>query len=653
MKHTIRNTLLAALLLGAMPATANAAQEAGTNGQELLIVNQGTNVFVHNGWKSWAAQPSVVKKGVTFVAAKTIMKEFYGTVVFDSKTKQYALQSGNVTLRFTANAVQYRANGNAKTAPGAPYVQGGTLMVPLKTLATHFGATMSSVGTNRVELRWSMKPVAKFSVSDLAPYAKETEVSYKDEAYSPRGNRIVDERWENRTATFDEPGAFTVTRWVQDDKGVWSDPYSVVVYVKPENKPPVASFVTDRDTYKMGEYIRYFDRSTDDESKIAKREWTNGKQAFFEPGEQTITLRVTDSHGLTGEYAKTIRILDETLYSEDQFNLRYTPIGDKFAIKGADVLQYRTVGFSAAPSGQMTLIRENSPETIVDEGIYYAASNVSGNVRLMLHNHNKRSTAVQAYVVATNTGAAAANATLGPIGIGGPNLYVSLAGKAAAGKYLDARLKGVAPQRVTIPPGESRVLFPAISANVVDPGDVYSLYADASFDRDVQLRIAYVDAGKDIFAILPGLPVLEMNGHSRGTFPNADRLMTIDETLGDVKGRLILGDGVFDPRLPGVDETNGAVAANSGNYGVMYTIKLNDVKPHTAIAVNPRGGFYAGAFNVNGRVVYTTSNTIISNSSEACMLYRTGDETESVTIAFTPASGSNLPINLLFMPIAQ
>lgn len=602
--------------------------------------------------KIGAAQPSVVKKGVTYVAAKSIMKELYGAVSYDATTKQYVLQSGSVSLRFAVNSAQYRANGIAKTAPGAAFIQNGTLMVPLKTLAAHFVSTMTSVPeANRVELRWSMKPIARFSVSEAAPYAKETEIVYKDEAYSPRGSRIVNERWENRAAKFDEPGTYTVKRWVQDDKGVWSDPYSVVVNVKPQNKPPVASFVTDRVTYKMGEYIRYFDRRTDDESRIVAKEWTNAEQAFFEPGEQKITLRVTDAHGLTSEYTKTIRIADETLYSKEQFDLRFTQIGSKFSIKSSEVLQYRTVGYSGGPTGQMALIRENSPETIVEEGIYYAANNVSGNIRLMMHNENRRSSAVQAYIVATNTGAAAVNATIGASGIGGPNLYVSLVGKAAVGQYLNARLKGAAPQRVTIQPGESRVLFPAVSGNVVNTGKVYSLYADASFDRPVTLQIAYIDKGKDIFQALPGLRVLETNGHARGTFPEADRLLTIDEPIGDSPGRLIIGDGTADPRLIGVDETSGTPAANSGNYGVMYTLKLNNVKPHTAIAVNPRGGFYAGAFVVNGQLVYTTNNTIITGSSEACILYRTGNETESVTISFLPASGSNLPINLLFLPI--
>lgn len=649
MNKWIRSVVAAGMLFGSAPAFAVAAPSP--TGAEQLILNQGTNEIIHNGIKTLAAQPHAIKQGVTYVAAKSIMPELYGTVSYDAGSKQYILRSGTIAIGFTVNQKNYKLNGATKAGIGVPYIEKGTLMVPLKTLATHFGIELkNNPALKRAEMTWSTKPVARFSVSDAAPYAQQTKVTYKNEAFSPRGYKIVAERWENDYETFEAAGSYTVTHWVQDETGMWSDPYTVVVNAKAPNEPPVASFTTGKDTYRIGEPIGYSDNSSDDENAIASREWTNNAKAFFEPGEQTITLKVTDVHGETSVFSKTVAILDEIANTKDEFDLQYAPLGDKIAVNGADVLTYKLLSSASDASEQMTLLRENSPESIASEGIYYASTELSGNVRFMLHNHNKRSSAVKVYIVATNRGTSTAHATMGPIGIGGPNLYVSFAGKGAVGKYLESRLANKSTP-LDIPPGESRIVFPEISAKTVDPGDVYSMYADAYFDRDVDVKIVILDASKNVFSALPGLPLLNTDGHVRGTFEHANRVIEVNDTVGAEKARMVFGDGVNDPRLYGVDQTIANPTLNSGNYGVLYTVKLNNVAPNTAILVNPRGGFYAGAFTVNGKVVYTTSNTILNNSSEASVLYRTSYRPESVTITFTPASGSYLPINLLFVPM--
>jgi hypothetical protein len=130
-------------------------------------------------------------------------------------------------------------------------------------------------------------------------------------------------------------------------------------------------------------------------------------------------------------------------------------------------------------------------------------------------------------------------------------------------------------------------------------------------------------------------------------------MMYVNQTIGDVKSRMILADNVVDTRLTGIDKTTGTSVLNMGNYGVLYTIKLSNVQPHTAIAINPRGGHYAGAFTINGKVVYATNTSILRNPNEVGMLYKSGDTVESVDITFTPANGSMLPINLLFLPMPQ
>jgi PKD repeat protein len=650
MQKRFTQLLLVVLLLCSIPIPVQAAGSA--DGKEKLVLIQGSKKMIHNGTNVMAAQPLTSTKGVTFVAARSLMNEIYGTVVYEAKTKQYVLANGGNELRFTVGKIPYSLNGVVQyDGIGSPYVLKGTLMIPLRTTALQFGLAVTIVPKSKsIELSWESKPVAKFSVSNANPYAQQTEVNYTDLSYHPRGLAIVDERWENNLSLFDQAGTYTVSHWVQDETGTWSDAYTVTITVKPPNQPPVAAFSTEKESYKMGELIRYTDQSTDDENRITSRVWTNNINGFFEPGPQTVTLKVTDANGAVNEYSKTIMIENETLYSKDQFNLLYTDIGDKFAINGSDVLNYPTMSYDINPQPQ-TLIRANSPETIVDEGIYYE-DEVSGNVRFLVHNYNSRSTPVKVYIIATNEiNNGDATVQIGPVGIGGPNPYVTSVGRAVTGKYLESRLNPKY-SSVQIPAGQSRILVSEYSDKVVNPGDVYSMFADVAIDKKIKVQFVVVDANRDVFSYLPYLSILPSNDrHIRGTFEDANRTMIVNQTIGDVKSRMILADNVVDTRLPGIDKTTNTPVLNSGNYGTLYTIRINNVQPHTAIVINPRGGHYAGAFNVNGKVVYTTNTSILTNPNEVGMLYRTGDSAESVTIVFTPASGSNLPINLLFLPM--
>jgi PKD repeat protein len=636
------------LLLCSTPIRVQAADNS--DGMDKLVLIQGSKKMFHNGTIVMATQPLTSSKGISYVAAKSLMNEIFGKVVYDTKTKQYVVSSGQIKLSFTVGKIPYMLNENIQNVGvGAPYVLNGTLMIPLRTVAKNLGIILKAVPNSKnIELSWDSKPVAKFSVSNVNPYAQQTEVAYTDLSYHPRGLAVINERWENNLNLFDQAGTYAVSHWVQDETGKWSDAYTVMITVKPPNQPPVAAFSTDKESYKMGELIRYTDQSTDDENRITSRVWTNNKRGFFEPGPQTVTLKVTDANGAVNEYSKTVTIENETLYPKEQFDLLYTEIGEKFLISGSDVLKYPAINYVINPMTQ-TLVRANSPETIVNEGIYYEDA-VSGNVRFLVHNYNSRTTPVKVYVIATNEiNNEVATVQVGPVGIGGPSSSVPTVGRSVTGRYLESRLNPKY-STVQIPPGESRILVPEFSAKAVNPGDTYSMFADFVMDKKLKVQVVIVSDSRDVLSYLPFLSILPIdNSHVRGTFEEANRTVILDQTIGNMKQRMILADNVVDTKLSGMDKTTNMPVLNAGNYGALYTIRLNNVQPHTAIIVNPRGGLYSGAFNVNGTTVYNTS--MLMNSNEAGMLYKTGDAAESVTIEFTPASGSNLPINLLFIPI--
>lgn len=619
-------------------------------GEEVLVLRRDSSLLLHNGAEYRMPLPTTVIKGVTYVPARALADRARIAISYDAKTKTYTFTQGKIEVRLTPGKASYTVNG-VKRQGSPAIVEKGTLMVPVRQFVQPFGFTMIADPKGReIRLTRMVLPVAAFALTTDHVHAGETEVGYVDQASHPIGLRIVDERWEGRQERFDQPGTYVVTRWVQDETGAWSEPYSVIVNVLPPNQPPRAFFTTDKLTYKMGEWIEYQDLSSDDENRIVETEWIGAENGFFEPGEKTVTLRVTDAHGLTAEYTRTIVITDELLYTKDQFPVVYGKPGDKYTFNGAFVPELPQVSYTIHEYGQ-TLIRSNSPESIVQDGIYYM-DEAAGEIRLMLHHHNRTLGSKRMYVIVTNPNEMPANVYVDRVGIGGPSSYVTTSGKVAVGRYLESRLVYTPSRRTELQPGESRIIIPELSENPLRSEQVITLFADVRTDAAVRFTIVVVGADDDVFARLPELPVLDWDGkHVRGTFERPSRIIVANQLVGGEMARMVLADKVIDPRLNGVDPLTGSVVANDGNYGVLYVVKLNRVMPNTGIVINPRGGHYGGAFTVNGQVVYATSNSILRNPNEAAILYKTGSEVESVEIIFTPAPGSNLPINLLLIPL--
>ena len=635
-----------------LPGADEPADKPGLRpGEEVLLLRRDSSLLVHNGVEYRMPRPVTVIKGVTYVPARAFAERLRIAISWEAKTKTYIFKHGETQIRLTPGKAAYTVNG-VKIQGSPALVEKGTLMVPVRLFVQHFGFTMTADPKGReIRLSRMVLPVAAFALTTDHVHAGETTVGYVDQASHPLGLRIVAERWEGRQERFDQPGTYVVTRWVQDETGAWSEPYAVTVEVLPPNEPPRAFFTTDKISYKMGEWIEYRDYSTDDENRIVKTEWIGAENGFFEPGEKTVTLRVTDEHGLTSEYTRTIVITDELLYTKEQFPVVYGKPGDKYTFSGASVPSLPQIPYTIQDFEQM-LIRSNSPESIVQDGIYYT-DEVAGSIRFMLHHHNRTLERKRIYLVATNPNDAPANVYIDRVGIGGPHPFVTTSGKVSVGRYLESRLVYSPPRRTELQPGESRIIIGELSASPLRPEEAITLFADVRTDAAIRFSVVVVGAEDDVLARLPELPVLAGDGrHVRGTFAQANRFIVANQTIGGVAARLVLADKVTDTWLNGIDMITGDMVSNAGNYGVLYTLKLNRVLPHTGIVLNPRGGHYAGAFAVNGKVVYTTSGSILRDPNEAAILYKTGDQTESVEIIFTPAPGSNLPINLLFIPLA-
>ncbi|MEK4511703.1 copper amine oxidase N-terminal domain-containing protein [Paenibacillus sp. FSL K6-2524] len=630
------------------PVDPGATTAAGT-GELILMMN--SNKMYQNGSLFIAGNPMEVKKGVSYVAIRAIVERAGLQLSFDNKTKETIITRGSDELRFQFNKSTYKVNGVVKPMKGTSYSAKNNFMVPLTAItgALNIPYTVDQPG-KRVILSLSTNPVASFSVGNKEIVAGETVVQYSTNSYSPSGLEIVEEQWEGREDTFTTPGSYLVTYRVKDSNGQWSNPFSLTLNVVKPHTPPVANFTTDKDTYKMGELINYTDFSTDEENSIKDRVWENKELAFFNPGPTTIRLKVTNKYGLYSTVEKTITITDEVLYTKDEFNKIFTPVGEKYTFDGTVIPSWTKVNYSFT-SEPTTLIRSNSPETVYSEGRVYTET-ATGSTRFMIHHVNSTGKNVKMYVIATNKNTETTRLTQTTMGFGGPSPYATAAGRASVNRYYESLQTGKDYKDVWIAPGESKIVMTELNANPMKPGEVISLYSDLYSDHTLQYDVIMIDANKDPFKTLPTLDLLAADVHNRGTYMDANRNIEYNELVGDSPVRLMIADNSTDPFQIGTGP-QGEYQMNSGNFGVVYKIKLYRVAPNTLITFNPRGGRYYGSMMVNGEIVQLSSSGSLSAPNENSVLFRSGDREQTVEFTFTAAPGSNLSVNLLLQPLPE
>jgi len=645
MKWMLILSLLTAPLLTA-PSESIAAGSGNT-----LQLKKNSAVMVFNGKELKAAQPVTIKGSSAYLPLNGIAIPFGFQLSFDAKTKEAVAKNAKQELRFKSGSSFIRVDGKLVQGPGPVYAQNNYMMVPIRMWSNLTGSQIVSSGTD-ITITWSSLPAANFEIAPADIYATQTPVTYVDKASHPSGLRIVEERWEGKQDVFQTAGLHTVTRQVMDENGNWSEPYAVVVNVLPPNQPPVADFVTDKSTYRIGEKIQYVDRSSDDENAVATTKWTGNSEAFFEAGAHPVTLEVEDKHGIKHSVTKFVTVTNEVLYTQEEFNRLFTPVGGEYMTNGGTVLSYESVPWTFVNEPSQ-LIRSNSPERLVETGISYDTV-LSGKARFLLYNESSLNYNVKLYIVATNPHRTPVDVGVGAWGAGGPDPYSTNAGKAAAMRYLDALNRKVPVTYTTLAPGESRIMLPEMSVVPLKPMQVFSAYADLYSDKTIRYRTIVLPEGQDPVAMIDSMNVMARDSvHVRGTFYYSDRVIEVtDQALGAKPQRLVLGDKTIDKYLDGIDENTGRVEYNLGNFGVLYKMKLK-VAPRTMVGLNARGGHYTGAFLVNGQLVEVTKGGALMTNSEMGVLHRTGNREETVEIEFVLASGSNLPVHMTFLPLPE
>ncbi|WP_157202931.1 copper amine oxidase N-terminal domain-containing protein [Calidithermus chliarophilus] len=423
---------------------------------------------------------------------------------------------------------------------------------------------------------------------------------------------------------------------------------------------PVARFTTDKLEYRLGEPVLVSEFSYDPDGLPLALKWTGREEAYFAPGVYTIGLTATNALGRVSEpYTVQIRVLDQPYLSPKDYALRYLGVGRTFP--DGQILSYPV----AAPERRdepYTLLFSDSPEKVPSSGLLYEDS-VQGAGRLLLYHVNGTPGPARVLVLASSLSGEPQTLRVQRLGSVANTRIESVLGQVSLLEFLASRV----PQSLALEP---RQALPLYLSPPLAPGEGVSLKADLEIvaplgraPEPVLLSVYLLEtrlmgdapdfASPDFLGLLRSLPALEPDSnHVRGTFPSALRRLRLD--LGGLEPggalRLVIGDGRLDPSAEGFDAMSRVAVRLAGNYGLTYRITLDNAAG-TVGAFSPRGGPYSGVIAVGGRYVQLPQSGVLLRNDLPLIFYRNLDGpglSQTLELEFVPASGSFLPVNLVF-----
>ncbi|MBB5235603.1 copper amine oxidase N-terminal domain-containing protein [Deinococcus budaensis] len=530
---------------------------------------------------------------------------------------------GAVQLTVTTDQPLAYRNGVATPYPAPPRLVNGKTMLPLRETAALLNQTLSEVGGQWQLGRLTVDPARGSAFLAGAAQPQGNVASVGSTLYV--SVRLLADAL-NATLSVEEGGR-TLTLTALREGG---NPLA-----------PQARFSTDKATYAPGERVVFTDYPFDpDGADIVSRKWTGRQDVYFQPGNYTVTLQVTNSRGLqSAPFTRTLRVEGAPVDSPLSYALKYAEPGDRFPDPA--VLTYPVAPVQAVPGPSYPLLFSDSPEAPTQSGVLYQDS-LAGRARLLAYHLNALSKPARLYVLARNLEARPVEVRTERSGETAPTRIEGLLGQVTLLDYFASAGGAV----LNLAPGQSAAVYASPTLN---PGSGVNLMQDLMASGRVELTFLMLEEGLPPTAqVAQQLPYLPMDGkHQRGTFPNAVRSLRVN--LGSLPARLVIGDGQLDPAMTGVDRLTGLPQRLVGNYGVLYDLEVTGAAG-TAVAFSPRGGLYRGAMQVqDGPIEQTIKLPRTGNAltpDQPVLLWRA--QSDRLNIDFVPASGSNLPVSLVF-----
>ena len=404
---------------------------------------------------------------------------------------------------------------------------------------------------------------------------------------------------------------------------------------------PQARFAPEKEVYAPGERISLVDYSFDpDGVAITSRAWSGRRDVYFEPGEYSVTLQVTNARGkVSPSYTRRVRVQGAPVASPLEFALRHTSLGDTFS--DLRVMTYPTLAARTTVVDNFPLLFSDSPEKPQQAGILYRDA-VQGRARLLAYHLNGLPVAARVHVLVRNLEERPVQVRSVRLGETAPSRVEGTLGQVALMDYLTS----TATPPLTLTSGRQVALY---TSPQLPPGSGVSLMQDIEADGRVEVTFAILPHGAAASQeAIAQLPVLPLDGvHQRGTFPGAVRRLQV--TLDRLPARLNIGDGRNDAATEGVDALTGTKMKLAGNYGVLYQVEVERAAG-TVMALAPRGGLYRGALQLFDGAESSTMRVprsgVLTQPDAPMLLWRA--QSDRLNFSFVPANGSNLPVSLVF-----
>lgn len=322
------------------------------------------------------------------------------------------------------------------------------------------------------------------------------------------------------------------------------------------------------------------------------------------------------------------------------------------------------------------LLFSDSPEYVSQDGILYSDV-IKGDARLLFYHLNASDVNKRIAVVVENLSNKKNVVNISRGVVSEPDANYLQVGKKVQTDYMQETFN----YSLYLEKDAKDLLIEDVSNRVIKPHQLlYGIY-DLHAAAPLRVTVLMCPEKENPLEFIIDAKVLPKDEHRlRGTFPKMNRTITIKKTYDPDKdgiGYVMLADNVNDIYKKGIDMTDGSVTENYGNYGIIYTIKLNIKKgKKTRIFLTPLGGYYAGAMRVtyNGETkrILTPDNQIyfgdktppepesvkkareggvsfLNNISELAELgvYDGG----KVIFEYSPPGASNLPVHIVLMPV--
>lgn len=513
-------------------------------------------------------------------------------------------------------------NGESVRLQAAPRNVQGRVMLPLREVAALLGQPLAGTGT--LQLGRLVVDPARLGASLAGAAQSEGNVASVGGVLYVSARLLADALGANFSS--DNAGR-TLTITALRDGG---NPLS-----------PQARFSTDKNVYAPGERVVYTEYPFDpDGADITARRWTGRQEVFFQPGTYTVSLQVTNARGLQSTpFTRTIRVEGTPIDTPLTYALKYADPGESFA--DAQVLTYPAAPAQTVTGPSFPLLFSDSPEAPTQSGVLYQDT-VEGRARLLAYHLNALGRPARLYVMARNLETRPVEVRTERLGETAPTRIEGQLGQVTLLEYFAS----AASQTLTLAPGQTAAAY---ASPTLGAGSGVNVLQDLTTSGRVELTFLFLEDGlPPTQQVMQQLPYLPLDGrHQRGTFPGAVRSLRVN--LGALPARIVIGDGQVDPAITGVDRLTGQPVRLSGNYGVLYDLEVNGAAG-TAVALSPRGGLYRGAMNiVDGPLTQAIKLPRSGNAllpDQPVMLWR--PLSDQLNIDFIPASGSNLPVSLVF-----